>query len=124
MRAYLTFGGCIQLSAFSIWRFHPPCAALGHNQTQAVIEELTKVLNIDDKLHRYIHQLSGGEWQRVRLCAACLQVWPSLNPDAKFLVLDEPASSLDVGQELCICSDEQAAFQNSVLLSITTLIGL
>tara|TARA_B100001057_G_C22720755_1_gene899616 strand:- start:65 stop:820 length:756 start_codon:yes stop_codon:yes gene_type:complete len=122
LRAYLTqfqrpvFNlGIAQYLALSI----PPCASLSHSQTQAVIEELTTVLNIDDKLHRYIHQLSGGEWQRVRLCAACLQVWPSLNPDAKFLVLDEPASSLDVGQEaLLFALIERAAFSGlSVVMS-------
>ena len=119
LRAYLTqfqrpvFNlGIAQYLALSI----PSCASLSHSQTQAVIEELTTVLNIDDKLQRYIHQLSGGEWQRVRLCAACLQVWPSLNPDARFLVLDEPASSLDVGQEaLLFALIERAAFSDSVL---------
>ena len=92
--------GIAQYLALSI----PSCASLSHSRTQDVIDELTKLLNIDDKLHRYIHQLSGGEWQRVRLCAVCLQVWPGLNPDARFLVLDEPASSLDVGQEALLFS--------------------
>ena len=67
---------------------------------EAVVQELTELLEITDKLHRSIHELSGGEWQRVRLYAICLQVWPSLNPDAKLLILDEPAAALDIGQEV------------------------
>jgi vitamin B12 transport system ATP-binding protein len=66
---------------------------------ESVINELSQLLEIDDKLHRSIHHLSGGEWQRVRLCAICLQIWPTLNPYAKLLILDEPAAPLDIGQE-------------------------
>jgi len=64
-----------------------------------VVAELATLLELQDKLHRPIHHLSGGEWQRVRLCAICLQVWPSLNPHAQLLILDEPAAPLDIGQE-------------------------
>ena len=67
---------------------------------ESVIQELTELLQISDKLHRSIHELSGGEWQRVRLCAICLQIWPSLNPNARLLILDEPAAALDIGQEV------------------------
>lgn len=56
-------------------------------------------LNLQDKLARSIHHISGGEWQRVRLAGSCLQIWPSLNPEGQYLILDEPASALDVGQE-------------------------
>lgn len=77
----------------------PAAVQPGSPQLTEVIEELAQLLEIDDKLHRSIHHLSGGEWQRVRLCAICLQVWPSLNPHAKLLVLDEPAAPLDIGQE-------------------------
>ncbi|MFB9134285.1 vitamin B12 ABC transporter ATP-binding protein BtuD [Vibrio olivae] len=64
-----------------------------------IVAELCSLLELDDKLHRSIAQLSGGEWQRVRLAGICLQVWPSLNPYAKMLLLDEPAAPLDIGQE-------------------------
>lgn len=63
------------------------------------VSELAQLLELGDKLHRSIHNLSGGEWQRVRLCAICLQIWPTLNPAAKLLILDEPAAPLDIGQE-------------------------
>lgn len=69
------------------------------SELESVIQELSQLLEIDDKLHRSIHHLSGGEWQRVRLCAICLQIWPTLNPHARLLILDEPAAPLDIGQE-------------------------
>ncbi|MEL6115052.1 vitamin B12 ABC transporter ATP-binding protein BtuD [Photobacterium sp. SP02] len=66
------------------------------------IQDVSQWLSIDDKLDRHIQQLSGGEWQRVRLAAACLQVWPGLNPDGCLLLLDEPATALDIGQEVSL----------------------
>ena len=59
------------------------------------MEEISQMLDIADKLHRSIQTLSGGEWQRVRLVGMCLQIWPTLNPYAKLLILDEPVASLD-----------------------------
>ncbi len=63
------------------------------------VNDITTYLSIDDKLNRPIEHLSGGEWQRVRIAAACLQVWPSVNPDGRVLLLDEPGAALDIGQE-------------------------
>lgn len=60
---------------------------------------LSQRLELSDKLGRLLTRLSGGEWQRVRLAAIFLQVWPSLNPDGRLLLLDEPMSSLDVAQQ-------------------------
>ncbi|WP_394167457.1 vitamin B12 ABC transporter ATP-binding protein BtuD [Photobacterium piscicola] len=68
-------------------------------QLQLALDEICQRLDIQDKLSRNIQQLSGGEWQRVRLAAACLQVWPMINPQATLLLLDEPAAALDIGQE-------------------------
>lgn len=68
-------------------------------QVDSTVRELACLLELEDKLLRPIHHLSGGEWQRVRLCAICLQIWPTLNPNAKLLILDEPAAPLDIGQE-------------------------
>ncbi|GAL08327.1 vitamin B12 ABC transporter ATPase component BtuD [Photobacterium aphoticum] len=91
--------------AFSVGVYHYlalSLSALGDlpaENVQAAVEEICGALKIMDKLSRNIQQLSGGEWQRVRLAGACLQVWPTLNPEAKFLLLDEPAAALDIGQE-------------------------
>ncbi|GLT13963.1 vitamin B12 import ATP-binding protein BtuD [Vibrio algivorus] len=70
-----------------------------HDLVEKAVGEITTQLCITDKLGKSIHHLSGGEWQRVRLAGVCLQVWPTLNSDAKVLLLDEPAAPLDVGQE-------------------------
>ncbi|RXJ74394.1 vitamin B12 ABC transporter ATP-binding protein BtuD [Veronia nyctiphanis] len=64
-----------------------------------VVKALCERLEINDKLSRGIDQLSGGEWQRVRLAGVFLQVWPELNPNGKVLLLDEPASALDIAQQ-------------------------
>jgi vitamin B12 transport system ATP-binding protein len=64
-----------------------------------VIRHLVSLLEIDDKLHRSIHELSGGEWQRVRLAGSALQVWPALNPMAQLWILDEPGAPLDIAQQ-------------------------
>ncbi|MGF1704162.1 vitamin B12 ABC transporter ATP-binding protein BtuD [Photobacterium makurazakiensis] len=91
--------------AFSVGVYHflsLSLSALGEldsDKIQQALDEICGALKISDKLNRNIQQLSGGEWQRVRLAAACLQVWPSLNPHAKLLLLDEPAAALDIGQE-------------------------
>ena len=86
---------------------------------EQAINELAELLQLHDKLHRSVHQLSGGEWQRVRLCAICLQIWPTLNPFAKVLILDEPAAPLDIGQEALLYKliDKVAAMGLTVLMS-------
>ncbi|MGF1723991.1 vitamin B12 ABC transporter ATP-binding protein BtuD [Photobacterium nomapromontoriensis] len=92
--------------AFSVGVYHYlslALSALGElplEKIQCAIDEICGALKITDKLNRSIQQLSGGEWQRVRLAAACLQVWPELNPEARLLLLDEPAAALDIGQEV------------------------
>lgn len=45
--------------------------------------------------------LSGGERQRVQLARVLVQVWQPTGPDgARWLFLDEPVSSLDIGHQL------------------------
>ncbi|MDE1265428.1 vitamin B12 ABC transporter ATP-binding protein BtuD [Vibrio aestuarianus] len=80
----------------------PSCAELHSEAVNQAVNDITHLLNIEDKLHRSIHQLSGGEWQRVRLAGICLQIWPSINPYAKLLILDEPSAPLDIAQEVLL----------------------
>jgi iron complex transport system ATP-binding protein len=50
---------------------------------------------------RFYQELSGGEQQRVQLARVMLQVWePVLAGQARWLFLDEPVSSLDIGHQL------------------------
>lgn len=52
---------------------------------------------------RFYQELSGGEQQRVQLARVLCQVWaPVLEGTARFLLLDEPVSSLDLRHQLMI----------------------
>lgn len=67
--------------------------------SEVVMMRLAKVFSLTDKLSRPLNQLSGGEWQRVRLAAVILQIHPDINPQGCLLLLDEPMNSLDVAQQ-------------------------
>jgi len=100
-RAYLSQNAkpAFSLEVFQFLALSVPSSAKGkEEEIQQALDEITRMLEISDKLHRSIQALSGGEWQRVRLAAMCLQIWPSLNPYAKLLILDEPAAPLDIAQ--------------------------
>ena len=50
---------------------------------------------------RDVQTLSGGERQRVHLARALAQVWEPIGPDGpRWLFLDEPVASLDLGHQL------------------------
>lgn len=52
---------------------------------------------------RFYQELSGGEQQRVQLARVLCQVWtPVLEGRPRFLLLDEPVSSLDIRHQLLI----------------------
>jgi vitamin B12 transport system ATP-binding protein len=72
------------------------------SQQKTLLEEVAAALGIEDKLPRHVSQLSGGEWQRVRLAAVILQIHPGGNPHGQLLLLDEPMNSLDVAQQVAL----------------------
>jgi len=50
---------------------------------------------------RFYQELSGGEQQRAQLARVLYQVWDPVGPDgARWLFLDEPVASLDIGHQL------------------------
>ncbi len=52
---------------------------------------------------RFYQELSGGEQQRVQLARVLCQVWaPVLDGRSRYLLLDEPVSSLDIRHQLGI----------------------
>ncbi|ERT14026.1 vitamin B12 ABC transporter ATPase [Photorhabdus temperata J3] len=63
-----------------------------------VLSELCAYFKLGMLLETPVGNLSGGEWQRVRLTGVFLQVWPSVNSKGKLLLLDEPANNLDITQ--------------------------
>ncbi|EGU60340.1 putative vitamin B12 ABC transporterATP-binding protein BtuD [Vibrio nigripulchritudo ATCC 27043] len=99
-RAYLTQQERPAFS-MSVIQFLSLSVPVGHtlNDLGKSLDELLEQLNISDKLSRETHTLSGGEWQRVRLAAMCIQIMPEWNRYGKLLILDEPAAPLDIGQE-------------------------
>ncbi|WP_084735972.1 vitamin B12 ABC transporter ATP-binding protein BtuD [Vibrio mytili] len=77
----------------------PSGAVITESKVRDAVNKIVELVQLQDKLHRSIQTLSGGEWQRVRLAGVCLQVWRTINPYSKLLVLDEPAAPLDIAQE-------------------------
>ncbi|MFV0547744.1 MAG: vitamin B12 ABC transporter ATP-binding protein BtuD [Limnobaculum xujianqingii] len=103
MRAYLSQqqDNRAMMQVFQYIALHQPKRAT-LTEVETVVMFLAEQLELTDKLNRPLSQLSGGEWQRVRLAAVFLQVWPALNPDARLLLLDEPMNSLDVAQQAAL----------------------
>jgi len=66
------------------------------------ITALCQALELDGLLARDFSRLSGGEQQRVLIARTLLQVWPSLNPAGKVLLLDEPLAGLDLHHQLAL----------------------
>ena len=62
---------------------------------QHAMQEVVTRLELEPLLVRDFSQLSGGEQQRVLLGKTLLQVWPTCNPQARLLLLDEPLAGLD-----------------------------
>ncbi|MGF7225138.1 vitamin B12 ABC transporter ATP-binding protein BtuD [Pantoea agglomerans] len=90
------------LSQMPVWhylRLHLKQAA---GQTDDRLSMLLKRLQLQDKLSRSLTRLSGGEWQRVRLAAVCMQIDPNINPHGRLLILDEPMTALDIAQQKAV----------------------
>ncbi|OTA20715.1 hemin importer ATP-binding subunit [Xenorhabdus beddingii] len=77
--------------------FRPESAPLA--QSENVLYELCQQMKLLPLLSSPMGQLSGGEWQRVRLAGTFLQVWPELDPNGRLLLLDEPTNNLDITQQ-------------------------
>ena len=59
------------------------------------VMEATKTLHLKNVNFQY---LSGGEKQRVQLARVLVQIWEQ-KPFPRYLLLDEPTSSLDIAQQ-------------------------
>jgi iron complex transport system ATP-binding protein len=79
----------------------------GHKATQreneAILDEVMALTGIDHFRERNYLTLSGGEKQRVQLARVLAQVWgETVYP--RYILLDEPTSSLDIAQQQLIFS--------------------
>lgn len=73
-----------------------PAAAKGH-----LAEEALARVGLSGFGGRFYQELSGGEQQRVQLARVLAQVWdPVLDGVPRWLILDEPVSSLDIAHQL------------------------
>ena len=86
--------------AMPVWQFL--MLHQSHTQDAPLSAHVAQALGLSNKLGRNVSQLSGGEWQRVRLAAVILQIHPAANPDGQLLLLDEPMNSLDVAQQAAL----------------------
>jgi iron complex transport system ATP-binding protein len=67
--------------------------ASGDRHAATVINAAVEMADVSSLLDRHTDELSGGEWQRVRLARAIAQESPAI-------VLDEPTTFLDVAHEM------------------------
>ncbi len=70
------------------------------SQSKKVAEWCLKQVHLQDFIHRDINKLSGGEQQRVHFARVLAQIHSKDEAgQTKFLLLDEPTSSLDLAQQ-------------------------
>ena len=91
-----------QVPPFAMPVWHYLTLHLHDKKDAALLKDVAAALGLEDKLSRPASQLSGGEWQRVRLAAVILQIHPAGNPHGRLLLLDEPMSGLDVAQQAAL----------------------
>jgi iron complex transport system ATP-binding protein len=65
------------------------------NRDAAAVNDALRRAGVVEFLHRRTDELSGGEWQRVRIARALAQ-------EGKALVLDEPTTFLDMPHEMSL----------------------
>ncbi|WP_292992799.1 vitamin B12 ABC transporter ATP-binding protein BtuD [Pantoea sp.] len=90
------------LSQMPVWHYLRLHLKQAGSQSDARLTTLLERLQLQDKLSRSLTRLSGGEWQRVRLAAVCAQIDPLINPHGRLLILDEPLTALDIGQQKAV----------------------
>ncbi|RAH13169.1 MAG: ribosome biogenesis/translation initiation ATPase RLI [Methanobacteriota archaeon] len=78
---------------------------------RGIFEEMVKKLGLQNLLDRKLTQLSGGELQRVAICATLLK-------DADVYFFDEPSSYLDIHERMRIVRIIQELAENSRVIVI------
>lgn len=82
--------------AMPLWHYLQMHQIAPSTQSEIALATLCERFQLNDKLTRPLSQLSGGEWQRVRLTAVFSQI---AQPEGKLMILDEPLTGLDLAQQ-------------------------
>jgi iron complex transport system ATP-binding protein len=78
-------------------------AGVPESERKGLPERALAAVDLPDYGGRYYGELSGGEQQRVHLARVLCQVWtPVLDRQPRYLLLDEPVSSLDIRHQLLV----------------------
>lgn len=64
-----------------------------------IVREALELVEAAHLAERLFPTLSGGEQQRVHLARVLAQIWEKPENSARYLLLDEPTSSLDLGHQ-------------------------
>lgn len=86
----------------------------GFQKDQALCREAMQTLDILHLAERAYPLLSGGEQQRVQLARVMVQIWESSSKSQRLLLLDEPATSLDLGHQSQLMSMVRQFAQSGV----------
>jgi len=83
------------------------------NENKDIVDEVMTLTSISELKDRNYLTLSGGEKQRVQLARVLAQVWEeTVYP--RYILLDEPTSSLDIAQQQNIFSLAKAVCQRNI----------
>lgn len=78
-------------------------SGLHAEEEQYLPEQALELVDLGGFSGRYYQELSGGEQQRVQLARVLCQVWkPILDGKPRYLLLDEPVSSLDIRHQILV----------------------
>lgn len=77
---------------------------------QELVRLAMEEMMVEQLADRWFHTLSGGEQQRVQMARVLAQLYPLASVATKFLLLDEPTSSMDcLQQQLCLRKAKELA---------------